>query len=338
MRLLFPFSILTRTLFASLDLDILTQDFILSTKRIEIPGLPDAFNPSMVLFEDSILMSFRVIPDPKMKYNSSIGIILLDREFNPIGAPQILDTRLLDSDLPPRDEDARLVYIGRKLYLVYSSNPEKKLSAGGFRMTVGELLCDRGTFLIANPMQITEFEGQNKAVREKNWVPFEYKNALFLSYSISPHIVFMQIPGTNSCTTISVSEGSAIWDWGILRGGTPAILLENGVYLSFFHSCKTITSRQSKETEMKHYFLGAYTFAPDPPFEVLNISPEPLVRPEFYSGATYLPYWEPNRCAFPTGLIVEREAIWISYGRQDHEIWVAKIDKQKLLESLVPTN
>ena len=42
------------------------------------------------------------------------------------------------------------------------------------------------------------------------------------------------------------------------------------------------------------------------------------------------------RCVFPAGILIDNDFIWISYGRQDHEIWIAKLDKKALIESLTP--
>ena len=57
----------------SVDLDALTEEFIIETKKIEIPDFPYAFNPSIVRWGDFILMSFRVIPDRRQSFTSWIG-------------------------------------------------------------------------------------------------------------------------------------------------------------------------------------------------------------------------------------------------------------------------
>ncbi len=84
--------------------------------------------------------------------------------------------------------------------------------------------------------------------------------------------------------------------------------------------------------------MGAYTFSASPPFEITKISQEPIVGQNFYDGEYYKPYWVPVRCIFPCGFIIEDLYIYISYGRQDHEIWIAKLDKKALLMSLVPVD
>jgi predicted GH43/DUF377 family glycosyl hydrolase len=81
--------------------------------------------------------------------------------------------------------------------------------------------------------------------------------------------------------------------------------------------------------------MGAYTFSPEPPFEVTRISPSPIVGKNFYHGVTHRT-WKPLRVVFPGGFVSDEKHVWIVYGRQDHEVWAAKLDKQKLLQSLIP--
>jgi len=93
-------------------------------------------------------------------------------------------------------------------------------------------------------------------------------------------------------------------------------------------------SIHSGDQEALHYFIGAYTFDLEPPFAIRKMSPEPIIGHHFYKRETYIPYWKPVRVVFPCGFIFDKDYIWISYGRQDHEIWVVKLDKQGLLDSL----
>ena len=83
--------------------------------------------------------------------------------------------------------------------------------------------------------------------------------------------------------------------------------------------------------------MGAYTFEAKPPFALIAVSPEPIVFKGFYEPP-YYKTWKPLRCVFPAGIIVDKDFVWIAYGRQDHETWVAKIDKKQLLKSLVPVS
>lgn len=319
---------------AEVNLEDNIQKFVLKTKQIKIPEFPHAFNPSIIQFNDKLLMSFRVLTlKDKISetFNSSgcslIGLIFLDDDFNPIGKPQILN-------LGSRSEDARLIKVSGKFYLVYSNNQEEFLTERGFRMYISELKKDDTGFSIVHTDSILSFEGENEQRREKNWVPFDYQGNLMLAYSLLPHRIFYSERGTTHAFSFSLSKSDINWNYGELRGGTPA-LLDGDEYLSFFHSSKNMSTVHSQGEEMPHYFMGAYTFSQHPPFEITKISPEPIVCYGFYEGRKYKPYWKPVRVVFPCGYIMNEHYIYISYGRQDHEIWILKLDKHKLKNSLI---
>ncbi len=311
------------------------QDLIIETKRIKIPGYPTAFNPSVIRWKGSLLLSFREIPYPPLPFNSRLGLVWLDEDFNPKSPPQILETQSKYPFVPSRVDDARLVIVGDRLYLVYSDNQDTIISRGGFRLYVAEVLLTEGIFSLHNTERLSIFEEESKQVRQKNWVPFDYQGNLLLAYSLQPHVIFHPLlMETETCETVVSTISKLDWNWGELRGGTPAIL-ENGEYLSFFHSGVNIQSIYSNGKVILHYFTGAYTFQKDPPFAITKISPQPIIEKGFYSPPHYKPYWKSVRVVFPCGILCEEEYIWVTYGRQDHESWVAKFDKKKLLSSLV---
>lgn len=313
------------------------QDFVLETKQIEVPGHLHAFNPSIVRWQGSLLMSYRIIPDPKQSYTCYLGVVWLDNDFNVIGEPQILDFRGPYLLSPSRAEDARLIVIDDRLFMVYDDNVDMMISKGGFRVFVAELvLDDDGQLIISNNECLSKFEGESPDRREKAWVPFDYQGNLLLAYSINPHIIFYPMLGNMECLTIARSETAILWPWGDLRGGTPAIQIDEDRYLSIFHSSLYMPSAHSGGEKMTHYFMGAYTFNADLPFGLTHISPEPIIGKNFYNGPVYKHYWKPIRAVFPCGLILDDRYLWISYGRDDHEIWVVKVDVDGLLQSLVP--
>jgi predicted GH43/DUF377 family glycosyl hydrolase len=167
---------------------------------------------------------------------------------------------------------------------------------------------------------------------EKNWVPFEYNHELLLSYSIIPHRIMRPLQGKSTCETVALTRRSIKWNWGVLRGGTQAFVVD-GNYLAFFHCSKSMATAHSGGKSIPHYFMGAYTFEKDPPFGLIKISPKPIVGKNFYHGPAYKT-WKPLRVVFPAGFVFDDAYIWVVYGRQDHEIWVVKLEKQKLLASL----
>lgn len=326
---------LCSSLYSLRDLEKKVQNFVLETKQIYLPEYPYAFNPSIIRWDGCLLMSFRVLPDARCSFTSQIGLVWLDENFSPISAPQILVTQIQDSSIvPSRAEDARLVAIGKKLYMVYDDNQDVLITKGGYRVYIAEIKFDGENFSVNNNQCLNQFEGESWLKREKSWVPFDYQGKMMLAYSLCPHLIFAPSMQDGVCETVCSTNNSIKWKWGDLRGGTPAIK-EGNEYLSFFHSSIDMPSQQSGGVVLTHYFMGAYTFASEPPFNITQVSPKPIVAKGFYSGKKYQPYWKPVQVVFPCGIISDKKYIWIAYGKQDHEIWIAKLDKKALLKSLV---
>lgn len=342
---LFTVFVLESTLFGLCDLEDQIQDFVVETKQIIIPGFPHAFNPSIVRWNNSLLMSFRYIAQIQTKstrelhgYISCIGLVWLDNNFNPIGNAQLLNLSHPGQITKGREEDARLVIANNRLYVVYSDNKEIAFSDAGFRVYTVEISYDGHQFYVSNHQACKNFEGENPKRREKNWTPFECDGQLHFAYTINPHLIFKPIPGTDQCETVAKTYSELPWQWGDPRGGTPALKINEDEYLSFFHSLCPIASLHSKGQLIDHYFIGAYTFSTSYPYQMTRISPEPIVGVNFYHGTDYKFYWKPVVVVFPCGFIHDKNFIWVCYGRQDHEIWLAKIDKQAFLDSLLPVS
>jgi predicted GH43/DUF377 family glycosyl hydrolase len=302
--------------------------FVLETKRIEIDGFPNAFNPSIIRWDGRLLMSFRTY-HPETGATNEIGFVYLNDDFEPVGTPKLIQFLTKDPNCLSKQQDPRLFGIVGKLFLIYNNAIKDEVR----RMLVARLEFDGETFVASEARGFFDFEGEKESRSEKNWVPFEYNHRLHLAYSLLPHKILAPIDGFSSCETISSTLSPIRWNWGVLRGGTPA-LLENGEYLAFFHSSKNMATEHSEGKTMLHYFLGAYTFSAKPPFAITKVSPKPIMGKDFYKGPSYKT-WKPLRVVFPGGFISDEKFIWLLYGRQDHEVWVAKLDKRELLNSLV---
>lgn len=341
-RLIFSFFLFAAPMHCNarlINLEEYPQSFISDTKRIRVPGHATAFNPTLVRWNGRLLMCFRELIETQKILSSQIvcsadsrlGLVFLDEEFNPSGDVQLLD--LCPEGTISRADDPRLVMVGGRLFLIYSDNNDPEVSQGGFRVYVIELTFNGREFEIEQQEKMSQFQNELAWRREKNWTPFEYGGSLLLIYSVSPHKVLYPLLGLETCVTVANTWPELFWTWGELRGGTPAVLVE-GEYLSFFHSSMDMASEHSDGELSLHYFMGAYTFGKELPFAITKMSPEPLVAKGFYSGEAYEPYWKPVQVVFPGGLIEEGPFLWMTYGRQDHEIWVGKIDKRALLGSL----
>jgi len=277
-------------------------------------------------------MSFRA-RDSKTKVATLVGLIWLDKNFNPIGIPQIL--KIEDADITDLYiQDPRLIMINDQLYMTYSDLYEVNGTHYKERKMCFAKIDYDGVFFTAKYRTcLLDFDGIKNNKFEKNWVPFDYQGNLLLSYSLYPHKVFFPLPFENKCLTVAFSQGYNLWDWGELRGGTAALKL-NDQYLAFFHSSISLTTVQSEGAHMTHYVMGAYIFQSHPPFAIKKISPFPIVCEKFYNGPMHTT-WKPMRVVFPCGFVYDEKHIWISYGRQDHEAWIVKLDREGLLNSLI---
>jgi predicted GH43/DUF377 family glycosyl hydrolase len=332
-RVFICFFFFSVSLFGELrNLDKMQQWFILGTKKIDIPGYPDAFNPSIVRWNGGLLMSFR-IRDPATHSTDRIGLIWLSPHFDPIGAPMILKRREEGLANPSLAQDPRLIVLDGQLFMIYS-NQFLVNGKGVSRMAIGLLEWDGSSFITNYPTPLLCFEGENQDRKEKNWTPFCYRKDLLLAYSLQPHKIFRPLYEKCACDLVAMTRGDIKWPWGDLRGGTPALEIGHS-YLAFFHSCKALQTVQSEGKMMPHYFMGAYTFDLHPPFALQAMSPQPLVGETFYRGPMYKT-WKSLRVIFPGGYVYDDEFIWVVYGRQDHEIWVVRLDRKGLLNSLRP--
>jgi predicted GH43/DUF377 family glycosyl hydrolase len=90
-----------------------------------------------------------------------------------------------------------------------------------------------------------------------------------------------------------------------------------------------MASAASRGKKQWHYFMGAYTFAAKPPFEVTHISKLPIVARGFYTNSSYY-----KKVIFPGGFVVEGDYFYVAYSKDDQEMWIAKIDKEALRRTM----
>jgi predicted GH43/DUF377 family glycosyl hydrolase len=257
--------------------------------------------------------------------------VWLDNEFNIASKPMLLK---IIQDKPSQfsqTQDPRLITIHDRLYVIFN-NFLKIGDISTRRMFIAEVKYDHDTFSIKNPLCLHPFQGWSSRW-EKNWVPFVYNDTLLLAYGLIPHRIVQPLV-TGECITVASAHSPMYWDWGELRGGTPGIL-DGDEYIAFFHSSIKMATTQSNGKAMPHYFMGAYTYSSKPPFTITRYSKTPIIGKNFYNGPAHNT-WKPLRVVFPMGCIIDDKYIWVSYGRQDFEVWIAKFDKKGLYQSLVP--
>ncbi|MDE3046203.1 MAG: hypothetical protein KGJ02_06125 [Verrucomicrobiota bacterium] len=309
------------------------QGIILTTKRIILPKYPTAFNPTLLKTEEGFLMLFRYCPDfIANEWNSYIGLVLLNESFDPISAPQLLNTRWSESKIQSQSEDPRIFSYRGRNFVIFNDNMELQRPSTWQRrdMYLMEFLQSEGHFYLSSPIKLTHEGKYNTQWWQKNWIPFEWNQTLFLIYSINPHDILYPNLINGQCHTVYETKTEFPWKWGTPRGSTPALLVD-GEYLTFFHSGIYMASEASWDVELWHYFMGAYTFSAEPPFEIIKITPAPLIADGFYTKS-----YRPKRVIFPSGYVVAEPYIYVSYGKDDEELWVATLDKKALFKFLKP--
>ena len=158
---------------------------------------------------------------------------------------------------------------------------------------------------------------------EKNWTPFTRDNDLFFVYNHDPFTV-IQRRGDGQWRLKYCQDVVWGWDWGEMRGGTPAIW-HDGLYYHFFHSsgCVGLT---------KVYFVGVYTFDRD--FRPVSITRLPIMSGH---GDHYTQPWGggPISAVFPCGAVFRDDKWAISYGYLDSEVRVVEFDHDTIEKTLV---
>lgn len=308
------------------------NNVVISTKRIHIHGYSGAYNPSIVNFGEYYLMTFRYPPNRySQPWISHIGVVLLDKSFELVSEVELLNTRYWNKGIPSQSEDARIFSCNGRFYIIYNDNMDLTAPSIYDRRDVyiAELLFDEKHFFLSNPIKLIHKE-YSHILWQKNWNPFEWNGMLLLSYSINPHEVITPDLETGNCKRLHQTKKDIDWHLGTLRGGTPANLID-GEYLAFFHSGTIMSSPFSDNRNLWHYFMGAYTFSADPPFELSKISTAYIDSPGFYTYSAY-----EKRVIYPGGYVVEDNHLYLAYGKDDSEIWIATLDLTELKNSLVP--
>lgn len=306
------------------------QHLVIRTKQIYLEDFPDAYNPSIIEYGEGYLMTFRYTPYQRNTNISYIGAVLLDASFEPVSKPDLLMTRHRNSVTQSQSEDARLFTFRKRIYLIFNDNIEVNNPSYGDRrdMFIAEVLYSEGRLSLSAPLKLSCREKQSQ-LWQKNWVPFERNHILYLSYTLNPHEVLYVNLTNGECYPSYSTSHSFDWPYGSLRGSSSATLVD-GEYLAFFHSGTVMSSPASYGSQAWHYFMGAYTFSKDPPFKVRKISPKPILGEDFYTPSAF---WK--KVIFPGGYVVKDSYIYVAFGKNDSEIWIATLDKEALMSSLV---
>lgn len=235
-------------------------------------------------------------------------------------------------------EDPRVIMLGHDRFQVYFVNPFVPVT----RIGMMEVALNYTSRTLEVVRAHKEIQPPVREQRQKNWTPFVHKvndtDVVYLVTQVNPLVVVRPTlrDGELHAEIVSTDALAEVdWPYGLIRGGTNAVLLHNrGEYLSFMHS-KGILPGGSMNT----YFVGAYTFSATAPFRLLGISALPMMPGEFYTGA-----WSPMKnaridyCFFPTSIYLEGGDIVMTAGFQDSNGFVMRLALKSVLDTLVPVS
>lgn len=264
---------------------------------VPIRGLPGrSFNGSIAEWGGRTWLAYR-----QSWSSARVAIVEVGPDWQPIGAPRVLELGRLPEDRLGQEDPRLWVYRG-SLFVSYSgvAFPVRD------KLTVSVCCARLDDGLRVEHAWYPEFAGRQEW--EKNWGFFEAAGDLLTVHTIPGQRVLI-LPGEGHAvdyTQVAVDLPGAIY--GDLRGGAPPVRVGDEYY-SWLHG----------RTREGLYTIGLYTFAAEPPFRPLRFARVPLLYPD----PTRKPGGWVANVVFPGGAIL-RGGFWhVCYGSFDTEIRVA---------------
>jgi predicted GH43/DUF377 family glycosyl hydrolase len=263
--------------------------------RINGDGLPlggsgIAFNGSIIRYRGKLLLAYRTD-----WAGAQVHVVTLNPEtFQPNPATAVT-LRLRHDRASFGREDPRLFIFRDRLHVAYIG-----VEPGGASVLTNQMYAR-----LKDDFQVEEIFYPNypgRAEWEKNWQFFEYADDLYAVYSIAPHRV-LHIRG-NEARLVHETPTPFAWAGGHLRGGAPPVRVGQRFY-HWFHG---------RTDHDWRYNYGLYTFAADPPFPILSMTPEPLLWAGPETDGNYCPVH------FPAGAVHDGGKWLLSLGVNDRRV------------------
>ncbi len=165
---------------------------------------------------------------------------------------------------------------------------------------------------------------------EKNWVPFSTGwGWQYMIYQTEPTQVVLAIDELSGKIEELKSENKIKWAYGPIKGGVMTDGIVGGKLLRFFHS-----TLDNEDGWKRRYYVGALLMEPEPPFNVVSISREPLLigsnEDDFSeSERTAIPHFK-GKVVFPGGAVSVKDGWLLSVGINDCACGLVKITDLKL--------
>lgn len=255
------------------------KNFIKSYKHKEKYFFPtNHFNGTILNLGKFYLFCYRTDQKPYMLYSKIFGV-LLNKKYevvsNNVELDLVNDHENFLYEYKKKDninchlEDPRLYFKNNDVKLVYTD---------GFKIYDNELKINIEYTLKGIKLQINCdcYCISNKFNKiEKNWVPLIKNDKTFFIYGIVQDKIYKDKKSLkvlqferDILKNKIVSDFNLDWDYGEIKGGTPAIYNKDYEgYITFFHSSINYTHHLNRL-----YFAGAILLDNKPPFKPLKIS------------------------------------------------------------------
>lgn len=220
--------------------------------------------------------------------------------------------------------DPRLIWFNNEIVMSYSTTGS---NGREIEYIAGSIIFKENKFINSKSFRISPISDY----RQKNWMPFIYDNKLFYISSVCPHKIYELKTNKKEYYSELVFETNWSHPWfdKVLRGNTNCIKLDDGNYLSTFHSAIWYE-------EKCYYDNGAYIFEGKPPFNVIYCSESTFLNAE----SAIEPHIRNHQkkylmCTFPVGLILENEKLIISYGDNDSCVKISELELEEIKKTMV---
>ena len=80
--------------------------------------------------------------------------------------------------------------------------------------------------------------------------------------------------------------------------------------------------------------MGAYLFEATPPFHITHITKEPIVANSFYDTFGWTFPSKIDYIIYPIGVLLDKQYIYVSYGKNDKDEWILKLNKTAFIDSI----
>lgn len=77
-------------------------------------------------------------------------------------------------------------------------------------------------------------------------------------------------------------------------------------------------------------------FCRKPPFTITHMTKEPIMKDIFMNETLGWAYRAIDYIQFPMGLVLDEDYIYVSYGRNDRDGWIVKLDRDAFIADLKP--